>query len=456
MRICFMAYYIAPLLSLLIILSSNISAQEKGNAMAFSLKEAQEFALKNSYTVKNARADVKIAEKKIFETTTLGLPQVKGEVNFQNFLDIPTQVLPANAFNPMADPKDLIPLRFGTDYNTSAGLTASQLIFDGSYIVALQASRSYALVSKLSLNKTENEVKEAVAQAYYTVIVAEENKKILQQSLENMKKILNETEAIHKSGFVEEQDVDQLKVSVATLNNSLNRLNKQTDIAYKLLKLQMGLDVDAEITLTDNLSSLISDNTGEILSASEFKYSDNLDYKLLQTQTHLAKLSLRRERYGYLPTIGAFYSHSQNALRNEFDIFEPNKDWFPTTLWGLKISLPIFDSGMKGAKISQAKQEYQKLLNTQKQIEQSLKIQAESAKADFSSATERYMVEKENLNLTEKIYNKTLIKYKEGLASSLELAQAQAQFLTTQGNYVSAMLELLNSKARLEKIMNNK
>ncbi len=441
---------------LLFVSSSYLYAQEKKSAGAYSLKDAQEYALKNSYAVKNAQADVKIAEKKIFETTTIGLPQVKGEINFQNFIDIPTQVLPANAFNPMADPKELVPLRFGTDYNTNAGLTASQLIFDGSYIVALQASRSYAMVSKLSLSKTENDVKEAVAQAYYTVIVAEENKKVLQQSLDNMNKILKETEAIYKSGFAEEQDVDQMKVSVATLTNSLNRLNKQTELAYKLLKFQMGLDVDAEITLTDNMRSLISDNTAETLATTEFKYSDNLDYKLLQTQAHLAKLSLRRERYGYLPSVGAFFSHTQNALRNDFDIFDKDKKWFPTTLWGLKISIPIFDSGMKGAKISQAKQEYAKILNTQKQIEQSLKIQSESAKADFTTAMERYMIEKENLNLTEKIYNKTLIKYKEGLASSLELAQAQGQFLSTQGNYVNAMLDLLNSKARLEKIMNNK
>lgn len=442
---------------ILLFISSNcLYAQEKKSAGAYSLKEAQEFALKNSYVVKNAQADVKIAEKKIFETTTIGLPQVNGEVNFQNFIDIPTQVLPANAFNPMANPNDLVPLRFGTNYNTNAGISASQLIFDGSYIVALQASRTYSLVSKLSLSKTENDVKEAVAQAYYTVIVAEENKKVLQQSLDNMNKILKETEAIYKSGFTEEQDVDQMKVSVATLTNSLNRLNKQTDLAYKLLKLQMGLDVDSQITLTDNLSSLIADNTAETITNTEFKYSDNLDYKILQTQTQLAKLNLRRERYGYMPRVGAFFSHTQNALRNDFDVFDTDKKWFPTTLWGLKISVPIFDSGMKGAKIGQAKQEYQKLLNTQKQIEQSLKIQAESAKADFSSAMERYMVEKENLNLTEKIYNKTLIKYKEGLASSMELAQAQAQFLSTQGNYVNAMLDLLNSKARLEKIMNNK
>lgn len=430
--------------------------QEVKTPSSFSLKEAQDYALKNAYSIKNAKADVKIAEKKIFETTTLGLPQVNGEINFQNFIDIPTQVLPANAFNPMADPKELVPLRFGTEYNTNAGLTASQLIFDGSYIVALQASRSYALLSKLSLSKTENDVKEAVAQAYYTVIVAEENKKILQQSLENMNKLFKETEAIYKSGFVEEQDVDQLKVSVTTLNNSLNRLNKQIEIAYKLLKLQMGIDIDTPISLTDNLSSLIVYDTAESLASSDFKYSDNLDYKLLQTQAHLAKLSLRRERYAYLPSLGAFFTHQQNALRNEFDIFDTDKKWFPTTLWGVKMSIPIFDSGMKGAKISQAKQEYSKILNTQKQIEQSLKIQAESAKADFTSALERYMNEKENLNLTEKIYNKTLIKYKEGLATSLELAQAQSQFLSTQGNYVNAMLDLLNSKARLEKIMNNK
>lgn len=435
--------------------SVQLLAQNTKISGAYSLKEAQEYAVKNSYAVKNAQADVKIAEKKIFETTTLGLPQINGEANFQNFIDIPTQVLPANAFNPMGNAKDLIALRFGTSYNTNAGFTASQLIFDGSYIVALQASRSFAMVSKLSLHKTENEVKETVAQAYYTVIVAEENKKVLQQSLDNMSKILKETEAVYKSGFAEEQDVDQMKVSVATLNNSLNRLNKQTELAYKLLKLQMGIDIDAEISLTDNINSLVMDNTGETLLAAEFKYSDNLDYKLLQTQAHLAKLSLRRERYGYLPSLGAFFTHQQNALRNDFDVFE-NKPWYPTTIWGVKLTVPIFDSGTKGAKIGQAKQEYAKLLNTQKQIEQSLKIQSEGAKADFTSAMERYVTEKENLILTEKIYNKTLIKYKEGLASSLELAQAQNQFLTTQGSYVNAMLDLLNSKAQLEKIVNNK
>lgn len=435
---------------------SCLYAQENKSGGSFSLKEAQEYALKNSYLVKNARADVKIAEKKIFETTTLGLPQINGEVNFQNYIDIPTQVLPANAFNPLANPKDLVPLRFGTDYNVNAGLSASQLIFDGSYIVGLQASRAYAIVSKLSLSKTENEVKEAVAQAYYTVIVAEENKKVLQQSLDNMNKILKETEAIYKSGFTEEQDVDQMKVSVATLTNSLNRLIKQTDLAYKLLKLQMGIDIDSQITLTDNLTTLILDNTAEALASAEFKYSDNLDYKMVQTQAHLAKLNLRKERYAYMPSIRAFFTHQQNALRNEFDIFDSNKQWFPTTLWGLKMSIPIFDSGMKGAKIGQAKQEYNKILTTQKQVEQNLKIQVESAKADFTIALERYANEKENLNLTEKIYNKTLIKYKEGLASSLELAQAQNQFLNTQGNYVNAMLDLLNSKAHLEKLMNNK
>lgn len=443
-------------ISIFLVYTSNLFAQETQTKTTFSLKEAQEYAVKNAYAIKNARADVKIAEKKVFETTTIGLPQIKGEVNFQNYIDIPTQVLPANAFNPMANPKDLVPIRFGTDYNANAGISASQLIFDASYIVGLQASRSYALVSKLALSKTENDVKEAVAQAYYTVIVAEENKKVLQQTLENMNKILKETEAIYKSGFAEEQDVDQLKVSVATLTNSLNRLNKQIDLAYKLLKLQMGIDIDTPITLSDNLSSLIVDNTAETLANAEFKYNDNLDYKLLETQAHLLKLNLRRERYGYLPSVGAFFSHSQNALRNDFDFLDKNKDWFPTTIWGVKITVPIFDSGMKGAKIGQAKQEYQKALTTQKQVEQSLKIQSESAKADFISALERYNVEKENLTLTEKIYNKTLIKYKEGLASSLELAQAQGQFLSTQANYVNAMLDLLNSKARLEKIMNNK
>ena len=151
---------------------------------SFSLKQAQDYALKNNYQIKNAQLDVTIAKKKVWETTAYGLPQVMAEAKFQNFIDLPTNLIPANAFNPLAPEGEFAELQFGTDYNTSATISASQLIFDGSYIVGLQAARTYQELSINNKKKTDEEIKYAVAQAYHTVLVAKENEKVLAQSFQ--------------------------------------------------------------------------------------------------------------------------------------------------------------------------------------------------------------------------------------------------------------------------------
>ncbi len=426
-----------------------INAQE-----TFTLKQALAYAIENAYSAKNAKSDIISAKKKVNETTSIGLPQISAEGNFQNFIDIPTQVMPANAFNPFADPSQLIPVQFGTKYNTSASITASQLLFDGSYIVGLQAAKTYKELSEKAAVKNEIEIKELVTQAYFTVLIATENLKVVDSSLVNLKKNYSDVQQFYALGFNEEQDVDQLKLTVNNLQNLKNRSQNQVELSYRMLKFQMGYDIEKPIEIADNLNTILLELNAESTLSRELSVQKNADYTLLETQKKLMELNLRKERFGYLPSLAAFFTHQQSAFRNEFNFFE-NKPWYPSTIWGLKLKIPIFDSGIKMSKTSQAKIDIEKIENQKKQLESGLKLKAYSAQADFYTALEKYNNEKENILLAEKIYNKTLIKYKEGIASSMELTQAHTQWLSAQGNYISSMYELLNSKNQLDKILNN-
>ncbi|CAG0980180.1 MAG: TolC family protein [Bacteroidetes bacterium] len=427
----------------------NIHAQE-----SFTLKQAISFAIENAYSAKNAKADIVSAKKKVNETTSIGLPQVSAEGNFQNFIDIPTQVIPANAFNPMADPSLLVPVQFGTKYNTSAAVTASQLLFDGSYIVGLQAAKTYKELSEKAAAKNENEIKELVTQAYFTVLIAEENLKIIDSSLVNIKKNYSDAQQFNALGFNEEQDVDQLKLTLNNLQNLRNRSHNQVEITYRMLKFQMGYELEKQLKIADNLNTILAELNAENTLNKELNITQNTDYSLLETQRKLMQLNLKKERFGYLPSLAAFFTHQQSAFRNEFNFFE-NKPWYPSTIWGLKLKIPLFDSGIKMSKTAQAKIDLEKIETQQKQLEQALKLKAYSSQSDFLLAKEKFNNEKENVLLAEKIYNKTFIKHKEGIASSLELTQAHTQWLNAQGNYISSIYELLNAKNQLDKILNN-
>ena len=188
-------------LAITLLITAGAVAQEVKN---LTLQEAQAFAAQNSYDMRIAEADEVIARKTVNETRAIAFPKVYGSVDFTNFLDIATTLLPAQAFNPQAPADELAPVKFGTNYNTSAGITANQLLFDGSYIVALQASKAFQGMAKLQKDKAEVDLKEGVAQAYYMVLVAEENKRIMTEMLKKGQQLLVETEAMYESGFMEE------------------------------------------------------------------------------------------------------------------------------------------------------------------------------------------------------------------------------------------------------------
>jgi outer membrane protein TolC len=432
------------------VITSSLAAQDENK---FSLKEAQEYALKNNYNLINAERDIEVAKKRVWETTAIGLPQVSSEATFQNYIDLPTSLVPANAFNPMAPEGQFAELQFGTDYNTTATISASQLIFDGSYIVGLQAAKTYKQLSVHTKDKSEQEIKDAIAQAYHTAIGAERNHKSLLDNYKSSITLLNETKALYEEGLTEEQNVSQLELNTASLENAVKQAERQIVIALNMLKFQMGMDVNQNITLTDDFESLIemNENNSELLSA-QFSFSNHFDYELVQTNERLMKLLYRKEKYSFAPTFSAFFSHSQQNMNNTFDAFSGGK-WYPGTLWGVNLKLPLFTSGMRLAKLSQAKIEYEKATTNSKQVEQSLIIQAQTAQSNYTMAYDTYHTQKKNLDLAKSIHNKTIKKYGEGFVSSMEFTQSQNQLLAVEGQYTKSVYDLLNAKSALKKAL---
>ena len=429
----------------------SVSSQAQGTKQ-FTLKQAQDYAIQNNYNVKNADLDLQNARKKVKETTAIGLPQVGGSLGYQNFVKQPVQLIPAEFAG--GTPGEFEEIIFGTEQNASLDITANQLIFDGSYIVALQASKTFVLMSENQMKKTEIDIMESVAQAYYTVVVAEENAKLLKQSLTNLETTLKETEALYKNGFAEETAVDQLKLTKANIENNIENAERQVLIAKNLLKYQMGIKLAEEIELTENSEALLTFKSNEAFLTKEFNASGHIDYKIASTNVELLNLSLKNEKAKYLPTLGGYFTYQQNSFSNQFD-FLGEAEWYPTQVWGLSLNVPIFTSFMRRSIVQQAQIDLEKGMNQQVQVEEGLKLQVQTARSDYAFSLKNFDNEKANLDLATKIYKNTEIKYKEGVASSFDLNQSNNQLLTTQGNYISAMLQLMNSKAALDKALNN-
>jgi outer membrane protein TolC len=421
-------------------------------AQQYSLEEAKQFAVEHSYQAQTADLEVDKSRRKVKETISTGLPQVNATASYQNFLELPRQLVPAEFFG--GNEGEFAEVVFGTEQQMGFDLRATQLLFDGSYFVGLQASKVYLELSKNDQRKTETEIKQMVTQAYGNVLVTEENIEILKQNMENLQSQLEETKALYENGFAEEQDRDQLELLLSNAKNAYEQSIRQKDISRNQLKFMMGIDITTEIELTDDLDAITIHNSNEDFLSKEFDVTTHIDYKVINTQERASELLLKQQKSTYLPKLSAFASYQQNSYSNEFNFFDDSR-WFPTEVVGLNFSMPIFSSFGRNQRVQQAKIEMQQVGVAKKQVEQKLLVELETARSEYTFALSQYQTAKDNLTLAERIFNKTQIKYDEGVSSSMELTQANNQLLDTQGNYINASLQLINAKSNIDKALNN-
>ncbi len=431
------------------LLLSGLQAQQS----TLSLQQAREYALQHNINVKNAALDVEKAKDQVWETTAIGLPQLSSSLSYNNNLDLPTQLLPGEL---VGQPGQFVEVQFGTQHNATATLSANQLVFSGPYIVGLQASKTFREISEHQRVKTNIETKHMVTQAYYTVLVARKNLQVLQESKTNMEQLLKETKAIYQQGLTEETSVDQMEINLSNIKNQINNLQRQVEVGKALLKFQMGMEMEEEIHLSDSLMGIMEQINLEQVAGKQFDVQSHIDYKILNTQEQASYLSMRREKAEYLPTLSAFYQHQQNAMREEFNYFEDNNDqWYESNVIGFQLNLPIFTSGSRMSKVQQAQIELEKAQNRKQQVEQSLKMTITQARTEYLSAMENYLTRKSSLELSEKVYERSMQKFTAGVISSTELTQTHNQFLNSQTAYFQAVFNLLNAKNKLDKALNS-
>ena len=436
----------------LIIALALLSGYRSIGQESYSLKQAKEYAIQNSTQVKNSLLDVEIAQQKIKETTATGLPQISGTVAFQNFLDVPTSLIPASSFNPAAPADLLIPVKFGTDFNLNGTLQVSQLIFSGNYLVGLQASRTYKDISIQMVEKSELEIKAAVSEAYFTVVVLQANIRAMDSSLIMIKHIYNDTKILINEKVLEPSASLQLELSIMELENGLKQVNDQIIVAKKLLKFQMGIEINTEIRLADDLTTLSSGLEGEITST--INIAENIDYKMLQTQLKVNELLVKNKKADYLPTLAGFFSHQQVAMGNEFNFFGSDGSWYPTTIWGLNLSIPIFSGGQGPSRLKQAKIETLKTQNKIKQLDEGLQLQTAQATTAYNNSLESQKTRERAVEIANEVLRTTEVKFKEKVVSGMELTQAQSQVIQSKTNLINAKYEVLKAKLAIDKLVN--
>ena len=448
-----MTRLIYRLIFLLIVLLAPLTgiSQEPAEIRSFTVKEAQEFALENNLNVKNARLDVEHAEKVIWENTSTGFPQISSSVSYNNNLNLPTTLLPGEI---VGKPGEDIEVQFGTQHNATAGVNTSQMIFNGPFIVGLQASKIFKKSTEEQLIKTEYDTKELIAQNYYLALLAEETYSIIDSNVQNLEKTYYETKKMYESGFAEETDADQIRVNMISLQNSLKSAKSQIEVAYKMLKYQLGIDLNVEIVLSEKLTDIVSRVNLEATLADTFNVNDHIDFQLMQTAEKLAELQLKLKKTEYLPGINANFSNNWSAMRDKFNFFDAERKWYYSSVLGFTVSIPTFSSGNRKAMVSEKKIEYEKAVNNKKLTQDQLILQIQQSRSDFVTAYEKYLSQKENVEVSRKILDRTRIKVREGISSSLDFTQINNQYLTTQSNYISAMFDLLNAKLKLDKAMN--
>ena len=435
-------------LIILLFLAANLSLAQQVNQRAFTLEEALKFAYENNTQMINADRDVQAAYAQKWATIASGLPQINAAGAYQDQIKLPVSLLPAEIFGGEAG--TYIPVTFGQKMNMSASATLNQKIFDGSYIVGVQAIKTYIDISGNALKKTRQEVKKAVVSAYGNVLLLNESATIVAKNISNLKENVEEAKQLFKQGFVEEEQLEQLQITLSNLESQERNVKRLQSISKQLFNMLLGLPLNNQTELLDDLESLAAKNLLAAKDPVDFEISKNVDYQIAVNMKEQKRLELKLERSKYLPTLNAFVNYSTNAFGNEFNFFSSEQNWFDASVFGLNLNVPIFSSFMKRAYTKKAKIAFDQSQSNLKEAEKKIQLQFEQSKSQFQLAAENYQTSKENLSLAQRIEKKNSIKYKEGLISGFDLRQAQLQLYEAQRSYLESMLAVINSKTELE------
>lgn len=432
---------------IIIICSLNIRAQDDKEVMSFSLQQCIDYALEHNQNLINAAYEKDIADTQVKETLSRGLPQVNINSGLNYNYELQKSLLPATIFDPNAAAGEEVQFAFGQAYDGNIALSASQLLFDGSFFVGLQAAKTYRELSSKEHIKTQIDVVEAVSKAYYNVLVNEERLTLLDVNLSRLDSLLRDTKGLMEAGFAEKIDVSRIQVQYNNLKVQLSNTKQLLELSNDLLKFQMGAGQNDELTLTDELEAV--DFSG--VENSDFDYNERIEYSQLQTNLALVNLDMKNNKVQYFPTLYANFNYGYNTQTGESSKLFEGSRWLNFGAVGLSLSMPIFDGFLKSSRIQKNRIQAKQIEQSFDLLENSIDLEIKQAKVNMNTAIDNMVVQKENADLAREIYDIAKIKYQEGVGSNLEVTNADADYKEAQTNYYDALYAALVAKVELEK-----
>ncbi|MBK8498660.1 MAG: TolC family protein [Flavobacteriales bacterium] len=420
--------------------------------VSISLQQALEMAAQQSYSVRASVLETEKARHRVKEITAIGLPQVNGEASMSDFIDVPTSLVPNFFTPPGPGVPEYFAASFAVPWNVTGGITVTQLLFDGSYIVGLQATRGLEEQSRLDLEKARADARNQAAKAYYGVLAAEEGVRLVNEGIPLLEKSLREVEAMKEAGFLEQTDADRISIQLEQARAQKRSFEQQASVARMLLALALGVPQGTPITLTDKLEVLLNDPMETALSEQGFDAGSHVEIASAKTLLRLQELNVRNEKMKNAPSLGGYFLHQQVWNGPEFDPGGTYR-FYPTTQWGLKLSVPIFGSGSRYHKVKQAQAAMDQVELNRTATEQRLLAQSEQARTAARTAFDNLRTAERNMVLARNIFDRTTTKFASGTAASFELTQEQGNYLLAQQTYVQNLVQLLMARADLRKAL---
>ena len=405
--------------------------------MNLSLKDAQEYAVQQNRTLKNASLAVQEAYAQRWQTIAAMLPQVDGSYSYSNYLGYSATLSMGGL-----DAKINMP-------NVGAlGITATVGI-NGQGIVGALLNNVAIKMKKIALEKSENELRSSVMSAYVSVLALQSITGLLDSSLVNIQDLEQMTQNAVTVGAAEQTSADQIRVRVNTLKNNINAQKRNVELATNSLKVLLDVPVETEVVLTESIDEVLSPEKVLNLLSQNFAVENNLNYQLLAKQVELAKRNVHMAGWAYGPTLALAYNYTNQQYYGEGGM-----RMTPPNVIQVSVKMPLWSSGKRAAGVVEKKIALEEAKNTLSETTDNLAIQYRQLCFDLSNAYETYMNEKENIEVTQRVFRSTTEKYKWGATSNLELTNASNDLINAQSTYVQAMLSLIDAQAELEEFLN--
>jgi outer membrane protein TolC len=405
-----------------------------------------EYAKKNSPQLLNSASDIHMSEQKINEVRASGLPKINGELSFQNFINVPTTVVPASAFVPGAPEDELIGLSFGTPFNANYNLKVSQLIFSFNYIYGLKAAENFSELSRLANIQKNQTVFEEIKLSLGKVIFLQKMQKLMVKNLEEIQGLINKTNKLVENGLVEKTSINDVLVIELDIKSGLEALKSNEVLAILSLKSLIGAPIDSNITLIKNFES----SESETLKSLSMNPKTNNAVKIGEQNVILNRLNLKATQSEGYPSLYGFFNQQHMAMRNNFDFFDASKDWYPATLWGVNVTVPIYNSGEGKAKRKQKELALLKSENELREIENQIFQLYQLLQNNYKNAYLNYENQKIKVGLVEKVYQNEEKKLGLGASNSLTLSQRKIQLLNAQQQLIQNEFELYKAEVQIK------